>query len=247
MKGQSVKDAQYLMKHNRFGASYYKGEVDGDFGPDSAQGANKARWFLGFRKSAVGTNVYGDRLHKYLLGPDRGGYRLTLAMQIRRKARLKAAAASDTVKLRALKIAHSKVGITESPYGSNNNPFGIWYGLNRQPWCAIFVTYCFVLAGDKRTFARGSRSAWAFWPLNMARAGQYGLHTTSNPEPGDIVVYTHGTGHIGIFDKWINRSSGVFQTVEGNTSAGNDANGGAVQIRQRTVGDYMQPHFVRFS
>jgi len=81
----------------------------------------------------------------------------------------------------------------------------------------------------------------------MARANLYGLSVTSNPEPGDIVVYTHGQGHIGLFDKWINRVRGEFQTVEGNTSFGSDSNGGQVMVRQRKVGDYMQPHFVRFS
>lgn len=244
-RGQRVKDAQYLLKNNRFKTAFYKGQIDGDFGPESAKAANDARWFLGYQKKNVYTNRYGDTLHKFLLGPERHGDRLTPLMVTKRKARLKEAEKKNTVKLRALELAKTQVGTKESPQYSNNQKYGVWYGLNYQPWCAIFVTWCFVNSGDTRTFARSSRSAWALWPLNMARANLYGLSVTTHPEPGDLVVYTHGEGHIGIFDKWLD-TLGSFQTVEGNTSAESDANGGEVEIRQRHVGDYMQPHFIRY-
>jgi hypothetical protein len=246
MKGQRVRDAQYTLKTNRFG-SFYKGKIDGVYGVETAKAANRARLLLGFAMKYVYLNVYGQQLHEYLRGPKHRGKRLKPVMIIRRKLRLKEEAKKNTVKLRALAIAHRNVGIREIPYGSNRQMFGSWYGFNGAAWCAIFVTYCFVQAGDKRTFRRGSRSAWSQWPLNMARSNAYGLSITYNPEPGDIVVYTHGQGHIGIFDKWIDRSRGHFQTVEGNTSVGNDSNGGIVMPRQRYVGDYMNPHFVRFS
>lgn len=250
LKGkQKYKDAQYILKHNRFSQVFYKGAVDGSLGPETFRAANRARWFLGYSKAAYNSNmnVYGQTLHNYLLGPKRGGKRLGPLMLARRKARLRAAARNNTVKLRALKIAHSQVGLKESPMYSNRQKFGSWYGFNGAPWCAMFVTWCFVNAGDRRTFRRGARTAWSQWPLNEAYGHNYGLLPTNNPEPGDIVVYTHGQGHIGIFDKWINRSAGYFQTVEGNTSHGSDSNGGAVMVRQRRVGDYMHPHFVRFT
>ena len=32
--------------------------------------------------------------------------------------------------------------------GENNDTiFGKWFGLNHQPWCAMFVSYCFNEAG----------------------------------------------------------------------------------------------------
>src|SRR4030095_2697910 len=43
----------------------------------------------------------------------------------------------------ALKKAISQLGTKESPAESNNVKYGSWYGQNYQPWCAMFVTWCF--------------------------------------------------------------------------------------------------------
>src|SRR4029077_6445107 len=43
---------------------------------------------------------------------------------------------------RALAACITHLGEKESPAGSNNTPFGQWYGVQSQPWCAIFQTYC---------------------------------------------------------------------------------------------------------
>ena len=43
----------------------------------------------------------------------------------------------------ALQKAISQLGIKESPPESNNVKYGSWYGQNYQPWCAMFVTWCF--------------------------------------------------------------------------------------------------------
>jgi hypothetical protein len=40
--------------------------------------------------------------------------------------------------------------------------------------------------------------------------------------------------HIGIFVRWIDQGRDVFETIEGNTSAGNDSDGGQVQRRERS-------------
>jgi len=64
------------------------------------------------------------------------------------------------------------------------------------------------------------------------------LSVTSTPKPGDLVCYDwayDGTfDHIGIFKSG---SSYEFHAVEGNTSTGNQSNGGQVMDRVRHAGD----------
>jgi hypothetical protein len=38
-------------------------------------------------------------------------------------------------------IAKSQIGYKE--IGDNSTMYGKWYGLVRQPWCAIFVSWCY--------------------------------------------------------------------------------------------------------
>ena len=60
-----------------------------------------------------------------------------------------------------------------------------------------------------------------------------------DPQPGDIIIYTFS--HTGIVESV---QGGVITAIEGNTSAGNDANGGQVQRRTRgrsLVKAYIRP------
>ena len=45
--------------------------------------------------------------------------------------------------LKALVQARRFVGVAERPPGSNRTPFGRWFGADGEPWCAIFLSYCF--------------------------------------------------------------------------------------------------------
>ena len=56
--------------------------------------------------------------------------------------------------VRALALARMNVGVREWPAGSNRNPFGAWFGEDGVPWCAIFVSYCF-LEGAGVVLGRG--------------------------------------------------------------------------------------------
>jgi hypothetical protein len=44
---------------------------------------------------------------------------------------------------KALMQARKFVGVREHPPGSNRTPFGRWFGVDGEPWCAIFLSYCF--------------------------------------------------------------------------------------------------------
>ena len=141
-----------------------------------------------------------------------------------------------TLRQAALTIAIGELGTTENPSGSNNNKYGQWYGVNYEPWCAIFDTWCFEMAGDSPSFVKGSRYAYCPYVVADARANRYGLSTTDDPIPGDLVVYDWAYDtvydHIGIFEKDL--GGGNFNAIEGNTSNSNNSNGGQVMRRQRS-------------
>jgi hypothetical protein len=112
--------------------------------------------------------------------------------------------------------------------------FSKWYGVV-GPWCAMFVSFCYVQAGSQSAFKKGRN--WAFCPfiLAAARAGEHNLAVTKKPQRGDVVLYGFGGSvakHIGLFERFTD-GSGSFAAIEGNTATGNDANGGEVMRRQR--------------
>jgi hypothetical protein len=134
--------------------------------------------------------------------------------------------------------ALSQVGTTERPPGSNRTPYGAWYGLNGQPWCAVFVAWCFARLGhDLRAELTPE---WAYTPAGLAagrRAGWAVRH--QDARPGDIVFFNFPGGeavdHVGIVESNV---GGVLRTIEGNTSPGpgtftSQANGGGVWRRWR--------------
>lgn len=137
-----------------------------------------------------------------------------------------------------LEKAISYLGYKESPAGSNHTLFGSWYGVDYQPWCAIFCTYVDQNGGKPtQSFLRGSRWAYVPYVVSDARNKRNGLSVPSSPEPGDLVCYDwarDGTfDHIGIFEGWAGSSPSQFIAIEGNTSTSNNSNGGEVMRRTR--------------
>lgn len=135
-----------------------------------------------------------------------------------------------------LQKATAELGYKENPPNSNKTKYGEWYGWNGFAWCAMFVSWVYDQAqcplgkiDDMKGF-RSCRSGYSFWKRNK--------QLTRDPQPGDIVLYDwNGDGnadHTGIFEKWITQGK-TFYAIEGNTSVGNDSNGGAVMRRQRNV------------
>jgi hypothetical protein len=147
------------------------------------------------------------------------------------------AAAPETTRERALQGAIGWLGEKELPAGSNRTPFGAWYGLDGQPWCAMFQTYIWeVEAGGSPAFVRGSRYAYVPYIVSDAGAQRNSLAITSQPGPGDLVCYDwerDGTfDHVGIFESG---TAASFTAIEGNTSSSSDSNGGEVMRRQRST------------
>lgn len=128
-----------------------------------------------------------------------------------------------------LSIAAGQLGTTESPAGSNRTKYGKWMGLDGQPWCMSFVQWCFDQAGTPLPYKTGSCSAL----LNWFRKHRPEAVFVSDPQPGDIAIFTFG--HTGIVEKAL---PGAVLCIEGNTSpgaAGSQDNGGGVYRRQRNM------------
>jgi len=141
----------------------------------------------------------------------------------------------DTLRVSALELATEEIGVKEYPPGSNVCPYSQWYGMT-GPWCAMFCTWAFETAGGSPSFIQGQRYAYVPYLVADARAARYGLTTTDDPIPGDLVAYDWDWNgeydHIGLFERWTD-SGGRFTAVEGNTSTSNDSNGGEVMRRTR--------------
>jgi hypothetical protein len=149
---------------------------------------------------------------------------------------------TKTTRRKALDGAVKYLGVKESPSGSNRTKFGAWYGQDGQPWCAMFCSYCYeVEAGGSPSFLKGRNYAYVPYMVQDARNGRNGLRSISTPISGDLVCYDwafDGTfDHVGIFETWVSGSGSSFTAIEGNTSLGNDSNGGQVMRRTRRVPD----------
>ena len=142
-----------------------------------------------------------------------------------------------TLRDSALERATGELGYKETPPGSNQNKYGDWYGMNYQPWCAMFVTWAYELEGDSPAFVRGSRFSYCPYIVAAAQDHQYGLSITQDPIPGDLVVYdwSYDTvfDHVGLFEHWVDLTH--FDAIEGNTSTSSNSNGGEVQRRRRST------------
>jgi len=145
----------------------------------------------------------------------------------------------------ALKKAITQLGVKESPRNSNHTMYGQWYGVDYQPWCAMFATWCFLQGGPHSTFVRGSRYSYVPYIVLDAWAGRYGLSVTRLPIPGDLVCYDFNGGeydHVGIFEAGDSRS---WAAIEGNTGFYSNSNGGEVMRRQRSIFNVNRVRFVR--
>lgn len=128
-------------------------------------------------------------------------------------------------------VAASQIGYKE---GSNNDTiYGKMYGMNNQPWCAMFVTICSRIAGCAQVIPKFAYTpAGAEW---FKKQGRW----RSKPRRGAIAFFdTSGMGrisHVGIVDKVY--KDGSFTCIEGNTNAAGSREGRVVRRqRRRTVG-----------
>ena len=129
-----------------------------------------------------------------------------------------------------LSIAKKEIGYKESPANSNKTKFGAWYGLDGYAWCVMFVQWVFHQGGVSLPIKTASCTQL------MTAAKSSRVWVTSGYQPGDVVIYDWGgdkvPDHCGIVES-VSGSSVV--AIEGNTSVGNDSDGGEVMRRTRST------------
>lgn len=141
----------------------------------------------------------------------------------------------STIRHQIIAIARAEVGYAETPANSNKTKYGQWFGLDGVAWCGMFVSWCYWKAGaplGNIGFAKGfagCQTAVAYFKKN-------GLLVT-DPKPGDIVFFDWNADgrydHTGLYVRSLGPAT--FETIEGNTSASNQSNGGQVQQRTRAL------------
>lgn len=126
-----------------------------------------------------------------------------------------------------LKIAAGELGTTERPANSNRTKYGAWYGLDGNPWCMMFVQWCFAQAGLTLPHRTASCSDMLSWYRKY-----HPERVVTVPQPRDIIIYNFG--HTGIVESV---AASTITAIEGNTSAGeagSQSNGGGVFRRKRS-------------
>lgn len=149
-----------------------------------------------------------------------------------------------------LKVAISQIGYCESPRNSNKTKYGKWFGVNGEPWCAIFLDWCFEKAKEGSLFPHNASAAYAQNELVSKCGGSWVMKQNTSratrkaylakARPGDIVSFDFGRmdayrSHIGIVEKV---SGSNIICIEGNTTpdgkSGSQANGGMVCRKTRS-------------
>lgn len=126
-------------------------------------------------------------------------------------------------------VARTQVGYRETM--ENKTKYGAWYGLNYQPWCAMFVTWCARQAGIPKSVIANSAIAEPgpeYFNLDYKDGKEY------TPLPGDI-FFTKTFSHTGIV---FHADGDYFYTLEGNTNNDGSDNGNSVLCLKHKRQDY---------
>ena len=134
-----------------------------------------------------------------------------------------------------LTIARGEIGYREGR--NNDSKYGAAYGMNFNPWCVMFVWWCFQRANAGKLFYGGNRTALCSTLYNYHKGVGQSVGTSAL-RAGDIVFFDfsgrkQATNHVGIVESV---TGSMVTTIEGNTSSsssGSQSNGDGVYRRQR--------------
>ena len=136
-------------------------------------------------------------------------------------------------------LARQEIGTQETPV--NKTKYGKWYGLNGQPWCAMFVSWVFNEAGLVKSIAAQSPKGFASCDVGLKWFAKKGkLVPVGQAEPGDLAFFQFdddaAPDHVGIVIANRPRRKQIV-CIEGNTSSGvsgSQSNGDGVYKRVRS-------------
>lgn len=140
--------------------------------------------------------------------------------------------------------AYEELGYAET--GDNDTKFGKWYGMNNQPWCAMFVSWVFHKVGEGKKVNASSKKGFASCDAGLKWfAKKNKLVPVGQAQEGDIVFFQFDTDaqpdHVGIVKK-NNIKRQRLVCIEGNTSPdnkGSQNNGGEVAEKKRAYATVM--------
>ena len=127
-----------------------------------------------------------------------------------------------------LEIVRRELGYKE---GSNNNTkYGAWYGLNNQPWCAMFISWCANQTGITEDIIPKFASCTIGYNWFKQRDK---IIQTNDVQAGDILFFNwdniNDPDHVGIVEKV---EGNIITTIEGNAS--NERSGEGDCVKRRT-------------
>lgn len=125
---------------------------------------------------------------------------------------------SNTGLQKFIEIAKGELSKGFKETNSNNiTPYGEWYGMNGEPWCAMFVSWCAYNAGILNNIV----PKYAYCPYGVNWYKEHNKYASNSanyiPKPGDTIMFqTNGViDHTGII---IDFSNNIITTIEGNSS-----------------------------
>jgi hypothetical protein len=139
---------------------------------------------------------------------------------------------------KVLDVARGEVGVTESPPGSNRVKYWeVMPSWNGQPWCVVFLMWCFRKAGDAMAFFGGaftaSCSTLLAWYKNQGQTVP-----VEDVQAGDIVLLNFHGGkdpeHCGLVEFTPVKGSMTIATIEGNTTNGGGSQSDGGQVCRKT-------------
>jgi len=133
--------------------------------------------------------------------------------------------------------AKAELGYQE--LGNNDTKYGKWYGLNNQPWCAMFVSWCFSQAALPHLVAAQTKKGFASCDAGLKWFSKRGkIVPVGQAQAGDIVFFQFDADaqpdHVGIVIK--NDGKKYLWCIEGNTAGdakGSQSNGDGVYTKKR--------------
>lgn len=136
----------------------------------------------------------------------------------------------------AVDIAHTQIDYKEA--ANNNTMYGAWYGMNNQPWCAMFVSWVFNQAGLASSVAASTRKGFASCDAGLKWfAKKNKLVPIGQAQAGDIAFFQFDDDaqpdHVGIVVK---NNGKYLWCIEGNTASdtkGSQSNGDGVYRKKR--------------
>lgn len=130
-----------------------------------------------------------------------------------------------------IEVAKKEIGTIEGPK-DNETKYGKWSGVNFQPWCQSFVSWCAFTSGlDAKKYPKTASTVAA--ADFFKKKDRWADARNDDPTPGDWIFFdfpddgVNRISHVGLCIK--NNGDGTIQVIEGNTSGtakGDQRNGG---------------------